>query len=573
MGTSDSAEASTRSLGGSVGHIDRFSGAARRRALPPTGAGDAPSVETRRSPGGPTTIDRSGETARAVDAAGYEIRTVRVGVHATVMALALLALLPMLPGGPRVILRPYVVLLVAAAAGTGIVAAMPWRRLFDAGWGHRAMYAWSTLDIVLITGLAALSGGPSTEIVLLYFLTTVFFAASYPLGGQVALFAVTCASYLTLALAWDPRPPLPVVVARLGALAMVWFMAAFLARERLRAAALAEHRADLLAAVVRANAATAVLDADQVMSGVVDSLCAIGFDFAAAYLLETGADRPEIRHIRGAPRDAPGELPSNLANLVDRVLEGNETMIVSGDPPPASTIPRRRRAGADTLIAGPIRIDGDVVGVLVASNRHDDQLARADAEAFELLAGHVGRSLENARRFQAQHHLTAEATAASLRDDLTGIGNRRRANLLLDALQPGDTVVLVDLDHFKDINDTLGHTAGDQTLIEVADHLRSAIRDVDDLARYGGDEFLLVLRGTRTDPSRTVERLLDTWRERNPATTFSAGLAVHANGVPPTTTIARADAALYEAKQNERNRVCAHGPPAEVPDSPTASPG
>src|SRR5207244_2384466 len=106
---------------------------------------------------------------------------------------------------------------------------------------------------------------------------------------------------------------------------------------------------------------------------------------------------------------------------------------------------------------------------------------------------------------------------------LTGVGNRRHAVGLLDSLQAGDAVVLIDLDNFKDVNDTDGHAAGDAVLVALAHHLRSCVRDADLIARYGGEEFVVVLREAGTHALHTTERLLEEWRRGRPRTTYSAG--------------------------------------------------
>src|SRR5438105_4765761 len=171
----------------------------------------------------------------------------------------------------------------------------------------------------------------------------------------------------------------------------------------------------------------------------------------------------------------------------------------------------------------------------------------------------------------AEHaEATAFATAAQT-DDLTGLGNRRRGNVLLDSLQPTDALLVLDIDHFKNVNDLHGHPEGDRLLMELGEFLAGHLREGDGVARYGGEEFIVVLRQVGPGAADITERVLVSWRARGPIATFSVGIAVHRPGQSPAATFAEADAALYRAKRSGRNRVCLadeHGPPVNRPSEP-----
>jgi diguanylate cyclase (GGDEF)-like protein len=152
-------------------------------------------------------------------------------------------------------------------------------------------------------------------------------------------------------------------------------------------------------------------------------------------------------------------------------------------------------------------------------------------------------------------HATQVLLDASMRDPLTGVGNRRQADALLAQLKPGDAVVLLDLDHFKAVNDRWGHSGGDDVLTDIARYLDGALRDGDAIARFGGEEFLLVLRQAGDRAQGAVERLAEGWRRTSPRTTFSAGVALHGADVRPEATLIAADAALYRAKDAGRDCV------------------
>ena len=125
------------------------------------------------------------------------------------------------------------------------------------------------------------------------------------------------------------------------------------------------------------------------------------------------------------------------------------------------------------------------------------------------------------------------------------------------------SVVLADLDHFKHINDTYGHLAGDAVLRETAHRMRDAIRPYDSIGRYGGEEFLLVLSNCDTIGAAAIaERLLQAVRkdtivlaEATVAVTLSAGVATSGVIQDPESSRWCCDAALYRAKRGGRNRV------------------
>lgn len=153
----------------------------------------------------------------------------------------------------------------------------------------------------------------------------------------------------------------------------------------------------------------------------------------------------------------------------------------------------------------------------------------------------------------------AEARAllerASLTDDLTGLGNRRRANSLLDGMQPGDGLLILDLDEFKAVNDTLGHGEGDLVLSKVGAFLQEVVRGEDTVARFGGEEFVIVLRAGGHRLPEIADRLLASWRAEGCLVTMSAGGATHHEHQSPADTFRRADQALYAAKGAGRDRA------------------
>ena len=156
---------------------------------------------------------------------------------------------------------------------------------------------------------------------------------------------------------------------------------------------------------------------------------------------------------------------------------------------------------------------------------------------------------EHLMRLELVDRLQQEA----LSDALTGIGNRRAAMHALAALAPGDAIVLIDLDHFKQVNDVHGHDAGDLELQSLGRFLAEQVRHDDRVFRFGGEEFVMLLGGS--DSAAFITRLQGDWAARGQLTTLSAGHAIHRRDDDPLATLKRADEALYRAKHAGRNRV------------------
>jgi len=169
------------------------------------------------------------------------------------------------------------------------------------------------------------------------------------------------------------------------------------------------------------------------------------------------------------------------------------------------------------------------------------------------------------RRLAAEHELRIKAAT----DPLTGLPNRRTfqeelaAALRRTGRPTATALALIDIDHFKRINDSHGHNIGDDVLVRVAEILRGATRDGDVLARVGGEEFALILRDTSlTRATAMVERLRHLIAEAQPEAagirhrlSVSIGTALGRSGQPSNALFTAADEALYEAKRGGRNTI------------------
>ena len=235
-------------------------------------------------------------------------------------------------------------------------------------------------------------------------------------------------------------------------------------------------------------------------------------------------------------------------------LSGERLFVPDSEKGGAASARINHLLGARSLLCEPVRRDGQIVAVLTVgwTERVRELSARTEIAA-RLLASDAGVAIERG-------DLMEQLEGAALTDGLTGLANRRAwdetiGSALRKSLAPGRraAVAMLDLDHFKAYNDTYGHQAGDRLLRQVSSTWRDQLREGDILARYGGEEFALLLPNcTAADARRVTERL----RGSTPgAITCSAGLAIVENGEPADTAVARADVALYEAKESGRDRL------------------
>jgi diguanylate cyclase (GGDEF)-like protein len=210
--------------------------------------------------------------------------------------------------------------------------------------------------------------------------------------------------------------------------------------------------------------------------------------------------------------------------------------------------------GIRSAMAAPVREEGDVVGSLVvATHRPGRTYSKSEREMLLTFAEHASLALTDAKT-------VGDAIHQALHDPLTELPNRallldRLAHALARAARTGSSVVVLflDLDTFKTINDSLGHAAGDELLAAVARRLIGCVRPGDTAARFGGDEFVVLLEDVETeDVAAAAQRILDALREpfeleqREVFASASIGIAIGRSEADDL--IRNADLALYRAK-------------------------
>jgi diguanylate cyclase (GGDEF)-like protein len=288
------------------------------------------------------------------------------------------------------------------------------------------------------------------------------------------------------------------------------------------------------------------------------------FPFRRGALWWTQATRPEGLSLAGpgervvavpveARRDADRtatEAWAARAALLVRVLDPEQ------DPVCAGLLP-----GARNVVVLPLQIDNRDSGIVLLEHRAHSLTVRLPRRTVVMLTqftAHAALSLRNAR-------LLAQRERQAVIDGLTGLANRGEFDQVLvrevnRAKRTGEPLSLVvfDVDHFKQVNDTRGHLAGDEVLRTIAHVLAAAVRDMDLVARYGGEEFALVLpRCDKDDAAVVVVRITEALRVQAglEGVTVSAGVAtLPAHASDGVTLIAAADDALYESKRAGRDR-------------------
>ncbi|MEI7833297.1 MAG: diguanylate cyclase [bacterium] len=321
------------------------------------------------------------------------------------------------------------------------------------------------------------------------------------------------------------------------------------------------------------------LDLNQVLDSILDTIeHVIPYDGAFLILLEDGKAKIVRQHLNiiyGESDVAQQPIISMADALPLRTMyETHKPIIVKEMPEHFCWQPEGMACPILSLLGAPIIIQDAVQGFLLLGSTSADFYTLKSATRLAAFATQSALAMQNARLFQDIYRLATT-------DMLTGIYNRHHfyevANGIFSRSQRHqDTLscIMLDIDHFKKVNDTYGHAMGDEVLRNIAHICAEQLRVGDIIGRYGGEEFVILLPFTDASSAQVIaERLryavMDAVSElenKQVQVTISLGVATalfeqENNGAPTSLAaiINQADHSLYAAKENGRNRVCVSG--------------
>jgi diguanylate cyclase (GGDEF)-like protein len=274
------------------------------------------------------------------------------------------------------------------------------------------------------------------------------------------------------------------------------------------------------------------------------------------------------------------ELWGGPGRLTQLVLQSKEIRHwCAGEEPQPTSIDVLERAGLGAWMGAPIPIVDRAAGILVAARRASEPFGSDERELLGFIAEHTATAVGNLKTFQ-------EVESLSVTDDLTRVYNYRfmKAALRREVDRSSRygqvfSVLMMDVDHLKKFNEVHGHLEGSDLLRRIAEILSRSSRAIDLVAKYGGDEFLLILPQTNTDGAVVMgKRICAAVAEssfphcRPGDITISVGVASFPqHGASMETLLAASDEALFAAKRGGRNCVMAAERPGEPSRIPKAA--
>ncbi|MEM1401906.1 MAG: diguanylate cyclase [Pseudomonadota bacterium] len=333
---------------------------------------------------------------------------------------------------------------------------------------------------------------------------------------------------------------------------------------------------------------TASLNLDRVVDSIYRHVAELmAADVFAVGLLDSASETLDVRfhfqdgrRIEGVSREL-----SNEASAAAWCVKNRRVLNVGNEHELREISPRlrltERPSRMQSLIFHPLIVDDKTIGFLSLQSYSADAYGENEQQMLKTITAYAAGAIDNAESLRKLNETKAQIERVSLTDQLTGLSNRR----FLDSFMPGEInriqrliaqgsaerlgLVLVDVDHFKQVNDSYGHSVGDRVLIQLAEILKATCREMDWAVRLGGEEFLVVSRVNNRDQ---LLGLAERFRKNVEAHRFDIGphkplqktcsigictfpfISGDVSAVSWERTISIADEALYMAKREGRNR-------------------
>jgi diguanylate cyclase (GGDEF)-like protein len=466
---------------------------------------------------------------------------------------------------------------VAAVASAVVVDRLPTERIVRGRFSEHFFVGWSLSYIALIAAMAAADGGAHSPFTLLFVLPLLFGALSYPPAVTAVVGAIDVAAFVAVAATAGGGATYSAFCAFglfSAALLCVWeasnqtrrrdaLTRTTLALQDSESTSRLQARQQEEVARFGQLALGGASDEDLLAESVRIIQRVLSVDAAAVLQPLAGSEELVIRAAAGLPPEAVGveTVPAGTGSQAGYTLTAGKPVVVSdwheegrfGQAPVLAEL--GVRSGVTVMIRG-----SGTFGVLGAQSRHSQRFGPSEVSFMQAIANVLANAIERQEAEETVRH-------AAMHDPLTGLANR---SLFLDRLehalakarrQEGSVAVLyLDLDQFKLVNDSLGHAAGDELLAEVAPRIQHVLRPADTVARFGGDEFAVLVEDVSHEripimvATRIAEALAQPFvlRGREQFVSASIGISIGAGTESAETLLRDADAALYRAKENGR---------------------
>lgn len=296
----------------------------------------------------------------------------------------------------------------------------------------------------------------------------------------------------------------------------------------------------------------------------------LNFDGLTFYLLDEDKGEIVLNHAIGLSEEIFSimEVIPKDVGAIGKAMFSKETIYVKyREQFDHKLIKLLLQEGFTDAMAFPITVDNNFIGGISLINKFDRPIDVKDQELLKAICSQISIVIQNSKLFTSLRKVNEELERIASTDQLTNIWNRRHfSNIIQIEIKRAKrydqtmSLLLFDIDHFKNVNDKYGHQVGDMVLVEFAKILRANIRDVDLLARWGGEEFLILAPHLcLKDAGQLAERLRISIAEHNFKIVYSITVSI---GVVEFNLnenldhwIKKADEALYRAKELGRNRV------------------